>query len=263
MEVCKVCGSKVAPHCSTQVLGKYDVTYYQCTACELIAPETPYWLDEAYSSAITRLDIGLIIRNELMVSATQAVIKSWFNRKARFIDYGGGYGILVRMMRDRGFDYYRQDIHCENLFAESFDVADTPGFKAELLTAFEVFEHLVDPVSEIQKMLELSDSILFSTTVQPSPDVTPASWWYYIPETGQHVSLYSRKSLQALANRFGLNYYWNEQNLHLFTPKKISSAWFRAITHPQLGKIYNLINRQSTTLLTTDFDKINTTKVIS
>ncbi|PHK16081.1 hypothetical protein VF12_40245, partial [Nostoc linckia z15] len=209
--ICSICSSAVTPHCEATVLGKYVVQYYRCTSCQFIFTETPYWLNEAYDSAITKLDIGLIERNQLMTPVVRAVIDKWYDAKARFIDYGGGYGMLVRMMRDAGFNFYRQDLHCANLYAESFDITDIEPFKAELLTAFEVMEHLPDPVREVEKMLALSDSILFSTTVQPAGVVLPETWWYFIPETGQHVSLYSRASLEELAKSFNLNYYWNEQ----------------------------------------------------
>lgn len=255
---CPICESAATTYCSTKLLGKYDVQYFQCSRCQFIFTESPYWLDEAYSSAITKLDIGIVIRNEIMTPIVRAIINKWFNPEARFIDYGGGYGMLVRMMRDRGFDYYRQDIYCDNLYAESFDIVDVPPFKAELLTAFEVFEHLVDPVKELEKMLSLSDNILFSTDIQPSSNTTPDSWWYFTPETGQHVALYSRASLQALADRFGLNYYWNEQNVHLFSRKVLNNNLFKAITHPRWVHWYNKFTGDRESLLHKDFLYIQT-----
>ena len=256
MLTCKICKSATSHHCSTLVLGKYDVKYYKCMTCGFIAPEEPYWLDEAYSSAITKLDIGLIQRNQLMTPIVKAVINKWFDPQARFIDYGGGYGMLVRMMRDRGFDFYWQDVHCANLYAESFDISDVAPFRAELLTAFEVFEHLVDPVSELEKMLTLTDTILFSTTVQPFDNVTPESWWYFTPETGQHVALHSRTSLQALADQFGLNYCWKDQSIHLFSRKVINDRVFKLLMRPRLCRWYNAISGDRSTLLQQDFLKV-------
>jgi hypothetical protein len=253
---CSICSSETRPYCTTKVLGKYNVQYYRCSRCQFIFTEHPYWLEEAYSSAITRLDIGLVQRNQLMTPVVKAVINKWLDPAGRFIDYGGGYGMLVRMMRDQGFNYYRQDIHCENLYANSFDVADVPPFKAELLTAFEVFEHLVDPVAELEKMVALSDTILFSTTVQPTTDVAPEYWWYFTPETGQHVSLYSRASLKALADRFGMNYCWNEQEVHLFSRKNINDRMFKLVTHPRLCHWYNSLVHERPSLLDKDFSKI-------
>lgn len=253
---CSICKAIAVPYCSTIVLGKYNVCYYQCSQCQFIFTEPPYWLTEAYGSAITKLDIGLVQRNQLMVPIVRAVINKWFDPQGRFVDYGGGYGMLVRMMRDQGFDFYRQDTHCANLHANSFDIDDIPPFKAELLTAFEVFEHLIDPVSELEKMLTLGNAILFSTTIQPTENVKPESWWYFIPETGQHLSLYSRKSLYALANRLGLNYNWSGNNLHLLSRKSINNKLFKAIMHPRINELYNLLTGEKKTLLQTDFMNI-------
>jgi hypothetical protein len=50
----------------------------------------------------------------------------------------GGYGMFVRLMRDGGFDFHREDPLCDNLFAQGFDRQDDGTF--ELVTAFEVFE---------------------------------------------------------------------------------------------------------------------------
>lgn len=250
---CPICESNTSAYCSAKILGKYDVQYLRCSQCQYIFLDTPYWLEEAYGSAITKLDIGLITRNEFIVPVVKAVINKWFNPEARFIDYGGGYGMLVRMMRDRGFDYYRQDIYCANLYAEMFDITDVAPFKAELLTAFEVFEHLIDPIKELEKMLLLSDTILFSTEIQPSNNVNPESWWYFTPETGQHIALYSRASLQALADRFALNYYWNEQNVHLFSRRVLDHNLFRIITHPRWVHWYNRFMGERESLLHKDF----------
>lgn len=253
---CPICLVPASLYCSASVLGKYAVAYYKCSQCQFIFTEPPYWLNEAYSSAITRLDIGLVQRNQLMVPVVKAVINKWFDPAGKFIDYGGGYGMLVRMMRDQGFDFYRQDIYCDNLYAESFDITNVPSFRADLLTAFEVFEHLADPVTELQKMLALSDTILFSTTIQPTDDVKPQTWWYFIPETGQHVSLYSRASLQALADRFNLHYSWKGEDIHIFSRKAINNHFFKVILNPRVNRFYNIVSGNRRSLLQQDFENI-------
>ena len=91
----------------------------------------------------------------------KTLIHFFFDAKARFIDYGGGYGPFVRRMRDLGYNFYWTDRYCQNLFAKGF-VADARfSRKFELLTAVEVFEHLVDPWEEIQAMARLCDNIFY------------------------------------------------------------------------------------------------------
>jgi hypothetical protein len=231
---CKICGNESSKLTDAQVLGKYKVVYFQCGNCGFIQTEEPYWLEEAYSSAITKLDIGLIWRNLHYSEIIEKIIKLNLNPHAKFIDYGGGYGMFVRLMRDKGFDFYRQDIYCENLFAEYFDISDlAEGQRFEALTTFEVFEHLNEPLPEIEKMLALSDTIIFSTELQPTSHPTPQDWWYYVPETGQHISLYSRTALMNLANRFKLYYYTDNYSLHIFSKEQLIQNPFSERKGPQ------------------------------
>ena len=218
---CKICSSKTKILFNTLVLNKHNVEYYQCTSCDFIQTETPYWLNEAYVDSISPLDTGYVRRNLYFSLTTYWLIKKYFNKDQFFLDYGGGYGMFVRLMRDRGLNFFRQDKYCENLFVKYFDVTDHQiNKKFELITTFEVFEHLVEPLSEIEYMLNLSDSILFSTELQPSTSLnTPEDWWYFVPETGQHIAFYSKKSLELIAKKFNCNIYSNK-SLHLLTKKE-------------------------------------------
>ena len=52
-----------------------------------------------------------------------------------------------------GFDFARYDPLCQNLFAQGLD-AEMPNHPDyNLVTAFEVFEHLASPLDEIAMML--------------------------------------------------------------------------------------------------------------
>ena len=157
----------------------------------------------------------------------EGVILAGFDPNARFIDWGGGYGVFTRLMRDIGYDFYWSDRYCQNLFAKQF--AADPKQSYELLTAFEVFEHLVDPLSEISTMLARSRNILFTTVIPPSDPDKLANWWYLTLEHGQHVSLYSLKSLQLLAERFGLHLTSDGVDTHLLAVKPVSERLFKTI----------------------------------
>jgi Methyltransferase domain len=257
---CKVCGANSSACMDALLLGKYSVVYYQCQSCKFIQTEDPYWIEEAYSSAITSLDIGLIQRNEVATGFVQSVISKWFNAKGKFVDYGGGYGMLVRMMRDRGYDFYRYDIHCENLFAKTFDaqIYEKQNSSYNLLTAFEVFEHLVNPRVDFTEMLKYSHNILFSTELQPvNWKPKPDSWWYVLPETGQHISLYSENSLQSLAEQNNLYYMKGQNNMHLISEQPVNKKWFNCLTNWRGSQIYNqLKSTRQTSLLDKDFNSL-------
>lgn len=253
---CKICSETSDFLFESNILNKYPVSYFCCTACNFIQTEEPYWLEEANNSAITSLDIGLVSRNLEFSIITEQIIKDHFNSYEKFIDYGGGYGLFVRLMRDKGFDFYRQDYFCENIFAKHFDITDINGEqKFELLTAFEVFEHLNDPLAEIKKMFSYSDSILFSTILQPSENISsPDQWWYFIPETGQHISLYSLASLEIVAQKNNCFLYTNKHNLHLLSPKKFDSNPFDNDDRKSLA--LRVVNKLSSVLISKKKEKI-------
>jgi hypothetical protein len=220
------------------VLLKYNVAFYECVETGFIQTEDPYWLQEAYSSAITKLDIGLIYRNLQVSDKFSKIIATHFDKQGKFLDFAGGYGLFTRLMRDKGFNFYHSDIYCENIFVKDFDasiLADNTKF--ELLTAMEVFEHMVNPVSEIEQLFNQSDSILFTTELIPtSYKCAIKDWWYFSFETGQHVSIYTEKSLQYLANKFGYNFYTDGSMLHLFTKEKFAKNPFSILRDPFLWR---------------------------
>lgn len=224
---CKICQTNSKYLFKTKVLNKYEVNYYQCPNCEFIQTDTPFWLDEAYSHAITELDVGLVYRNLQSSESVEKLIVNNFNQHKTFLDYAGGYGLFVRIMRDKGFDFYRQDKYCENIFAKLHDIVDLKSInKFEVLTAFEFFEHLEDPLSEIKTMLSLSDNIIFSTELIPENKISNQSdWWYFVPETGQHIAFYSTKTLDFIAHKLHLHFY-SQNNLHLYTKIKLENNPF-------------------------------------
>jgi hypothetical protein len=148
-----------------------------------------------------------------------------FDKEAKFIDYGAGYGVLVRVMRDLGFDFYWHDKYCDNIFAKHFVANGETRF--ELLTAFEVFEHLVDPLSEIKAMLAFSNNLLFSTQLAPNEVQKVGDWWYFAPEHGQHVAFYTVEALQVISKVFNLHLSTDGVGTHLLSQKPVSNRLFR------------------------------------
>jgi hypothetical protein len=252
--ICKVCSSDAMPFATAQVLNRHNVEYFRCRHCGVVQTEEPYWIKEAYSAAITRSDVGLVSRNIHLSLVCRSIITFFFSHEGKYVDYGGGYGLFVRLMRDCGFAFFRYDKYCENLFAEGFDADLAREGRYELVTAFEVFEHLVEPITSIEEMLALSDSILFSTVLIPEDHPKPGAWWYYGLEHGQHLVLYTAKSLALLGERLELNLYSKSSKLHLLTKKRISPLLFEVAASHRLG-VWLGHSRKSRSLLETDYAK--------
>ncbi len=242
---CTICGQPTSEYAHAIVLGKYDACYNQCTRCGFVQVEEPHWLAEAYSDAITASDLGLVARNLGNSKICRALIPVFFNPDGKFVDYGGGYGLFVRLMRDTGFDFYLYDPLCENLFAKRF-LADPSGDqKYELLTAFEVFEHLVDPLRNIEEMLRFSPNIFFSTSLLPATNPKPTEWQYFGLEHGQHISFYTEKSLTIIAEQYGLHVHSCRGSLHLFSQDRLRRPWlFDRVAHYQVASVLSVIRKR-------------------
>jgi hypothetical protein len=258
---CRICSVENIDFFSRAIiLGKHDVRYFRCINCGFIFTEDPSWLEEAYSEAITGSDVGLVTRNIQLAQIARLVISCFFGKKGRFLDYAGGSGLLVRLMRDSGLDFYWHDKYCRNIFARQFEgLVDGKG-TFELLTAFEVFEHLVDPLTELKKMLSLSRNVLFTTQLIPAVCPKPGEWWYYGPEHGQHISFYSMKSLKIAAMRLGVNFYSNGSSMHLFTDRKLPKQLFYIIARSKTAMLLSPFLRKRS-LLADDFSSTSGSKL--
>ncbi len=209
---CLLCGRNGHEIFKGILLAKYSVQYFQCHHCGLVFIERPYWLEESYKDSISCIDTGAMSRNIRNVLFTNILIDKKFNRGGTFLDYGGGYGVFTRMMRDIGYNWMWIDKYAHNLLARGFEYQGKE--KCELVTAFELFEHFAEPEKEMEVLFSLSDNILFSTLLY---DKEFSDWWYYVPEAGQHIAFYSERTCRYIAADYGVNYYHLCDDLHLFT----------------------------------------------
>lgn len=212
---CTVCGTEMQHYADGRVLDKYDVAYLRCPRCRLIALPAPHWLDEAYQRAIYTGDTGLLRRCRILTTVTSAVIRAEKIGKGSFLDWAGGYGTLTRMMRDRGYDFVHTDAYCDNIFAQGFEGDPVDG-RYDLVTAYEVMEHLADPYAELEKLAHTTDRLLFTTELQPVAEPRLDEWWYVMPESGQHITFHTLESLRILGERLGYQLLSNGDQYHLF-----------------------------------------------
>ena len=243
LPACPISGAALTPVFTATILQKHTVQYFHCPVSGLLKTEAPHWLQEAYSSAISSTDTGLVKRNIDTARALELLIDRLKLANGKILDMAGGFGLLTRLLRDAGFDAYTTDPYCKNNHAVGFEPVD--GFGADLLLAFEVLEHLEDPVQFLSDAFARYHcrTLIFST-VTYGPEIPPMDWWYYAFETGQHISFYQPRTLDMLATRLGCQYVRLRSGLHLFTDQKITKYFQVSERNGALARLHALAMRR-------------------
>jgi hypothetical protein len=224
---CNICQAPASEHAGVLVRNKYDARLLRCSNCGFMFIDQPNWLAEAYAQPINRSDTGYVWRNLWARDRLRDCIELHLNPAGTFLDYAAGYGLLVRLMRDAGYDFRWSDLYCQNLFSQGFEAANPLTGPFEAVTAFEVMEHLTNPSEEITKLLAITDCLIFSTKLVPEPAPQIKDWWYFGLEHGQHIAFYTRQSLALLAAQHGCRFVTDGSDLHVFSRKPIRAEFFR------------------------------------
>ena len=235
---CPICGSRSAAAFVAVVLSKHEATYNQCEDCGYLYALNPHWLSEAYSSAIADTDTGLVKRNFALSAKLAAIL--YFNLSERgdsqCLDFAGGYGLLTRLMRDYGFNFYWHDENCTNLLATGFG-ADR-DFQCRFVTAFEVLEHVEEPLSFIRTLMNKTgaSTLVFSTLLYEDRVPDPATWWYYGFSTGQHIGFFQKRTLEFIAEKLSLRFY-SSNKVHILTTKKMNRFALKISTNDIFSRL--------------------------
>jgi Methyltransferase domain len=229
---CRICSTPCEAAFDTLVLTKHHTTFDYCQACGFLGARNAFWLDEAYDQVIALTDTGLVARNVSIARRLSSVLL-WLSsqpQQDKFIDVAGGYGLLTRLMRDNGFDFYWSDKYCKNFFAEGFEeAAEAATYFAA--TAFEVMEHLEQPNTFVSNVFQEKQiqHLIFSTQLFDGPPPPPEKWWYYSFDTGQHIAFFQRRTLQYMAAKLGLHFA-SSGDLHMFSMRPVNELLLRLVS---------------------------------
>jgi hypothetical protein len=252
---CPICRDLATSIGNTMVRQEYPASFYQCVSCGYAFANNPTWLAEAYKNPINKSDVGYVSRNIRLSNQLACLIRFLRLEAQSMLDFGAGYGLFVRMMRDKGFDFYWEDKFCSNLFALGFEAENSERDLFSLVTAFEVLEHSLDPRALLKQLRRKAKNIIFSTTLIPFPAPPLESWWYYGLDHGQHISFLSQKALELLSKELGLSFQSDGVSLHYIGERPISRVTLKSTKFLAVQKISEIVLPRKSLRLT-DFDRI-------
>lgn len=238
---CRICQNNTEK-IFTGLLLNTPVVYFECLNCGYIQTETPSWLDRAYAETINDSDTGIIERNQANARIVLATLLALGKIEGKLVDCAGGYGILVRLLRDYGVDALWSDRYCNNLVARGFEHTTET---ADIVTSFESFEHFINPAEELDRMLKIAPTVLFSTIIIANPAPEQDDWWYYGKEHGQHIGFYRIRTLKKLAQDRGKFLLSDGVSYHLITDNPINQAVWRTMI--RANKLMPLLLRRRLT----------------
>ena len=197
---CRLCEGGVERQFTLRVLGKYDVDYLRCAECGSLQTVAPFWLGETYGGDLQNLDTGAARRAArtcaIILLATTVL---GIPRTASVLDFGGGDGLVCRMLRDAGYDSYVYDKYAKNFYADGY--AGHPDRGYDVVCAVEVLEHLAVPTRELDMMFSALPQLVMIATDRyhgQGPE-----WPYLGSDQGGHVFFYSDEAMAFVAKRYG------------------------------------------------------------
>lgn len=186
------------------------IYYARCERCGFtFAPEMSSWTLEDFSEHVynddyVKVDPDYISSRPTGNAGHLREMLGEHGTAIRHLDYGGGHGLLSELLRDAGWNSSSYDPFVDR----GSDLATLGQF--DLVTAFEVFEHVPDVRALAKTLASLlkSDAAILFTTLVSEGHLAPnkrIDWWYASPRNG-HISLFTRDSLYYVADREGLSF---------------------------------------------------------
>jgi SAM-dependent methyltransferase len=180
----------------------YDLDYYEGRGAD---PHIDYVGDEKPGS-LREIEWTGIVQTVLDIHKSRRPQAKSFT----LLDWGAGLGGLVRTARDAGIDADGLDegFAAKTLESKGLQVPPLPEVRGryDAITAIEVVEHLVDPVSELRSMAQFlkPGGFVFITTGNLAKARGPVNRWYYAQIPDVHVTFWTPRSWVSGLSEAGL-----------------------------------------------------------
>ncbi len=179
-------------------------------------------------------------------------------QKGKLLDVGCAYGYFVELARAQGFDAYGFDPSTyaasqakklngpNRIKVGTITEVEYPNKQFDVITLFDVFEHLQDPIGDIARLkrwLKDDGIIVIATgnTQSAAAKIFGRRWTFYIPP--QHLSFFTKDNMKTFLSAqslrsvewFGIGK-WLSLGYILHLGKTTGESIVAAIAHRLLGQ---------------------------
>ena len=186
--------------CASPLSHKIDRYYYECPLCKAIIMDDQYHLSAEQEKAIYEAhvnDVSDIRYQKFTLPITQFVLNN-FLPKHKGLDFGSGTGPVISS------ELTKKDYHISQY--DPF-FAPNPSLlhkKYDYIVSCEVFEHLYQPKSEIDRLVSLlnDEGCILIMTILYHDEIDFKTWSYKKDPT--HVFIYRKETIAYIAKEKGL-----------------------------------------------------------
>ena len=194
-----------------------DIPYYRCQSCGyLFTNAMDDWSDDDFKNLIYNdeyIKTDPPFTYDRPKGNADLLDKIFGKNKGvlTMLDYGGGNGLMAKMLKNKGFSAKSYDPFHDNPNIQK-------GRRYHLVTAFEVVEHVPNQKKLFADMLGFigDTGVLFFSTLLQNNDFAEdgINWWYICPRNG-HVGFHTPQSLKAVVEPLGYKYFKLTDDLHM------------------------------------------------
>ncbi len=202
---------------------KKNRKFYQCRSCGLerqwplpTQAELCAYYEQSYRDGMYREFVSANDMKQLTARARFKQIRDWV-RQGTWLDVGCSDGVFLNVLRDEGVAAEGIDVSQgaidlareKGLLATCGTLLDAgEGKSFQMITAFDVLEHVIDPwrfMQEVAQRLSPGGRAVISVPNLKSWShfLMGRRWYFYIPE--EHLHYFSPTSLTRLCERAGLS----------------------------------------------------------
>lgn len=198
--------------CETLLKSKADEFYFICETCHAYVKDQKFYLDNLQEKGIYekhKNDVNDIRYQNFTSPITNAILEK-FTSNHLGLDYGcGRVSVISKLLKDKEFQVELYDPYF-------YPNESYMNYQYDYIFSCEVFEHFYNPKQEIEQLLSIlkpTGSLLIMTLIYDFQ--ADFKDWYYRKDP-THVFIYTKKTIQFIANRYNLKFKIENNRMIIF-----------------------------------------------